>query len=213
MIDEAHHIAIVASGRRMKDQTEFLKSTGNMTDITYVLFGTYDLLQLCNLNGQLANRSTLIHFPRYDARKESDREIFQNILLTFQNNIPTKVKPDIESEWEFMYERSIGCVGACKLWLNKAVAKALNENANTVTIEHLKKEAHSVEQCIQQSRDALYGENRFIESEEEVFNLRNLLGLSEPAVKGINEQEKKKKSSYKKPGQRDPKRDKVGQPA
>lgn len=213
MIDEAQHISIVASGRRMKDQTEFLKSTGNMTDITYVLFGTYDLLQLCNLNGQLANRSTLIHFPRYDARLESDREIFQNILFTFQSHIPTEVKPDLENDWQFMYERSIGCVGACKLWLNKAVFKALDESACTVTTDHLLKEAHSLEQCIQQTRDALHGEMRFVETKEQLQTLRDLLGITEENEQKLSSKEGKKRRRYKKPGQRDPKRDKVGQSA
>lgn len=211
MIDEAHHISIVASGRRMKDQTEFLKSTGNMTDVTYVLFGTYDLLQLCNLNGQLANRSTLVHLPRYDARKKEDIESFQNILLTFQSNISIELEQDLEVDWEFMYERSIGCVGTCKLLLTKALATALAESASILTAEHLINEAHSLTQCIQQAKDSLHGELRFVETVEQLDSLRDLLGLTADNRKETADQKGNKKGKHNRPGQRDPKRDMVGQ--
>ncbi|HWR45078.1 hypothetical protein [Sporomusa sp.] len=105
------------------------------------------MLQLCNLNGQLANRSTLIHFPRYDARNEEEIEIFQNILLTFQANMPIEVERDLEVDWESLYIRSIGCVGACKLLLNKAVATALEESAKILTLDHIEHVAHSLQQC------------------------------------------------------------------
>lgn len=213
MIDEAQHISIVASGRRMKDQTEFLKSTGNMTDVTYVLFGTYDLLQLCNLNGQLANRSTLIHFPRYDARNEEDIETFQNILLTFQANLPIEVERDLEVDWESLYMRSIGCVGACKLLLNKAVAAALDESAQFLTLDHIEHAAHSLRQCEQQAKDALHGEMRFVETDEQLESLRELLGLTGYRDTGKNEGNLKRSKRNTKPGQRKPTRDKIGQPA
>ena len=213
LIDEAHHISIVASGRRMKDQTEFLKSTGNMTDVTYVLFGTYDLLQLCNLNGQLANRSTLIHFPRYDARNEKDIETFQNILLTFQANLPLEVERDLEADWESLYIRSIGCVGACKLLLNKAVAAAMEESAKSLTLDHIEHVAHSLRQCEQQAKDALHGELRFVETDDQLESLRNLLGLTGYHDSGKNEGSKNGAKRNAKPGQRKPTRDKVGQPA
>lgn len=211
MIDEAHHISIVASGRRMKDQTEFLKSTGNMTDVTYVLFGTYDLLQLCNLNGQLANRSTLVHFPRYDARSKEDVDTFKNILYTFQSHIPIKLEQDLEDDWELFYERSIGCVGACKLLLNKAVATALDESAETLNINQFIKEAHSLTQCIQQAKDALHGEMRFVETKEQLNSLRELLGLIDDNEKNVSNSNESKKGRNKQPGQRTAKRDKVGQ--
>src|SRR5919108_6451920 len=44
MIDEAQHLAKMASGRRLLDQLDVIKSIANQTRIVHVLFGTYDLL-------------------------------------------------------------------------------------------------------------------------------------------------------------------------
>ena len=44
MIDEAQHLSKMASGRRLLDQLDVVKSIANQTRIVHVLFGTYDLL-------------------------------------------------------------------------------------------------------------------------------------------------------------------------
>ena len=74
MIDEAQHLAKVASGRRLLDQLDVIKSIANRTDTVHVLFGTYDLLAFRNLNGQLSRRSVDVHFPRYCAEVAEERK-------------------------------------------------------------------------------------------------------------------------------------------
>ena len=54
MIDEAQHLSKMASGRRLLDQLDVVKSIANQTRIVHVLFGTYDLLAFRNLNGNSA---------------------------------------------------------------------------------------------------------------------------------------------------------------
>ena len=44
MIDEAQHLSKMASGRRLLDQLDVIKSIANDTLTVHVLFGTYDLL-------------------------------------------------------------------------------------------------------------------------------------------------------------------------
>ena len=210
LIDEAHHMAIINNGRRLKDQTEFIKSMCNMNEVMYVLFGTYDLLQLFNLNGQLANRSALVHFPRYDAKITVERETFQNILLTFQNKLPFEEKPDFESNWEFMYERSIGCIGTLKLWLNRAADLAGESNSKELSMEHIEKTALSVNQCIRMAKDAIRGEEFFLETEEKLEELHTLLGLNCIPAPAPPAQGNKGKRGRNKPGECNPKREKVG---
>jgi hypothetical protein len=210
LIDEAHHMAIISGGRRLKDQTEFIKSMCNMNEVIYVLFGTYDLLQLFNLNGQLANRSALVHFPRYDARKTVEREQFQNILLTFQEKLPFAEKPNLETNWEFMYERSIGCVGTLKLWLNRAVQLAVDSQATSVSMEHVEKTALSVNQCIRTAKDAIKGEEFFLETEEKLEELHALLGLNCDPTPPPPAQNGKRSRGKNRPGECNPKRVKVG---
>src|SRR2546428_4264825 len=76
MIDEAQHLAKMASGRRLLDQLDVIKSIANRAATTHVLFGTYDLLAFRNLGGQVSRRSVDVHFPRYRAEDPSDRRVF-----------------------------------------------------------------------------------------------------------------------------------------
>ena len=43
LVDEAQHLAKMASGRRLLDQLDVIKSIANRTGTVHVLFGTYDL--------------------------------------------------------------------------------------------------------------------------------------------------------------------------
>ena len=65
IVDEAQHFKRIASGRRLLDQMDTLKSLANLTGITHVLIGTYELLGFAQLSAQLDRRSCEIHFPRY----------------------------------------------------------------------------------------------------------------------------------------------------
>ena len=64
-IDEAQHLSRMASGRRLSDQLDVIKSMANRTETVHVLLGTYDLVAFRNLSGQLSRRSTYLHFRRY----------------------------------------------------------------------------------------------------------------------------------------------------
>ena len=125
MIDEAQHLAKIASGRRLLDQLDVIKSLANRTQAVHVLFGTYDLLAFRNLNGQLSRRSLDVHFPRYRAECAADRRDFISVLRSFAQQLPLSDPPDLANDWEFLYERSIGCVGVLKQWLVRALSAAL----------------------------------------------------------------------------------------
>ena len=61
MIDEAQHLAKIASGRQLLDQLDVIKSIANRTQTVHVLYGTYDLLAFRNLNGPGTTPSRDIH--------------------------------------------------------------------------------------------------------------------------------------------------------
>ena len=63
MIDEAQHLGKIASGRRLLDQLDVIKSIANQTKTVHVLFGTYDLLAFRNLNGQLSDEVSTFTLP------------------------------------------------------------------------------------------------------------------------------------------------------
>jgi GTPase SAR1 family protein len=75
-IDEAHHLTMLPSGRKLKDQPETLKSLANLTKVKIIPTGTYDLLPLIDLGDQLCRRSKTIHFQRYHAENSQEAQYY-----------------------------------------------------------------------------------------------------------------------------------------
>lgn len=211
LIDEAQHLFALASGRQLEDQLNVLKSLANRSNTVHVLCGTYELLRIRNLSGQLSRRSIDIHFPRYDVAKATDRRTFARILHTFAEQMPLPEPPDLVKIWEYLYERSIGCVGILKDWLVKGLSAAIRESALTLTLKHLERHALSVSQCDRLTEEAISGEFRFREDSDALERLRLRLGFQKPA----NSPETPTPTAdhprqQHHPGQRYPKRDFVG---
>lgn len=211
LIDEAQHLFALASGRQLEDQLNVLKSLANRSNTVHVLCGTYELLRIRNLSGQLSRRSIDIHFPRYDVAKAADRRTFNRILHTFAEQMPLPEPPDLVKIWEYLYERSIGCVGILKDWLVKGLSTAIRESALTLTLKHLQKHALSVSQCDRLTEEAISGEFRFREDSDVLERLRLRLGFQKPAR---SPETPTPAADYPRqqhhPGQRYPKRDPVG---
>ncbi len=206
MIDEAQHLAKVASGRRLLDQLDVIKSIANRTNTIHVLLGTYDLLAFRNLSGQLSRRSVDVHFPRYRAESADDRRVFINVVHSFQQKLPLPDPPDLVKHWELLYERSFGCVGILKQWLVQALAAALRRGDASISVASLERHALSVAQCDRILSEIVEGEARVAESETLRSNLRIRLGLTVPAPPT-------KRNYSARPGQRKPTRDPVGRTA
>lgn len=213
-IDEAHHILAVASGRKLTDIPEAIKSLANITQVLHGLIGTYDLLTLHDVGDQLSRRSIYVHLPRYNAEFTEDREIWQSIIWNFQCQIPTIEPPDFLSHWEYLYSRSLGCVGILKNWSRNALAEALNENASTVMLKHLEKRALSVGQCRNILKHIKEGEARYASIEGKIEELYQDLGLRCPPISKQNSDSKPQlippKKRKKTVGIRKPKRDSIG---
>jgi hypothetical protein len=178
LLDEAQHLARTGSGRRLSDQLDVIKSIANRTDTVHVLFGTYELLAFRNLSAQLSRRSVDIHFPRYRADDPKDREMFLNVVRSFEQHLPLSQPPDLVRDWEYLYERSIGCVGVLKDWLVRALTGIFRRNATVLTIRDLQAHALSVSQCEKMLSEALEGEVSLLEGAQESNRLRARLGLN-----------------------------------
>ncbi|MDT7542420.1 MAG: hypothetical protein QOE33_2324 [Acidobacteriota bacterium] len=220
LLDDAQHLGIIGSGRRLLDQLNTIKSIGDKSLITHCLCGTYELMPLRNLNGQLSRRSIDIHFGRYHARNKAHQETFKSVLNTFQQRLPLAEQPDLVSMWDFFYERSIGCIGVLKDWLTLSLAFALESNSRTITVEHLEHHAPSVAQCTTMLREAVDGEKELEEVAGTRALLRTTLGLEPELSRGAQEdysiadsrQTNEKNATRRKHrvGARKPVRDKVG---
>ena len=214
MIDEAQHLSKMASGRRLLDQLDVLKSIANQTRIVHVLFGTYDLLSFRNLNGQLSRRSLDVHFPRYRAESDSDRQVFVNVLGSFAHHMPLPEQPDLAAEWEFLYERSIGCVGILKQWLTRALHSVLRRGGKTIARQDLEAQALSVLQCEKILSETAEGELRAAEPAEARGALQVRLGLRTGVVHRHGDVNKPNiPRNTRRPGMRLPRRDRIGMAA
>jgi hypothetical protein len=179
VIDEAQHLMQVASGAKLLDQLDWIKSMTNMTGVVHVLVGTYDLLNFRNLSGQAARRGYDLHFPRYQFQHDADRKAFQGVLLQLLHHQP--LQADVQAllnHWYYFYERSIGCVGVLKDWLVRAVAAALHEDDRHLSLARVQAHALSNAQCESMAADAHAAEQKLHYTESSREHLWSLLGMS-----------------------------------
>jgi hypothetical protein len=205
IVDEAQHLKRITSGRRLLDQMDTLKSLANLTGITHVLIGTYELLGFAQLSAQLDRRSLEIHFPRYHIDVPEEMLAFNRILLTFQRHLPITGEPDLVAQAEYFYERSVGCVGVLKDWLTRALATALDDGQQTLTNAVLERQALPNRKLLRMAREIREGEEALAANNLAQRELRSLLGMS------IESTEQHTTGSSRKVGQRNPVRDLVGQ--
>lgn len=179
IIDEAQHLMKVASGAKLLDQLEWLKSMSNTMDVVHVLVGTYDLLDLRNLSSQAARRGHDIHFPRYQFQQEADQIAFQRALRGLLEHIPLKNDlQDLMNHWYYFYERSIGCIGVLKDWLVRTLSDALHSGADQLELDRVSAHAPSNAQCERMATDAAAAEHRLHYTESSREHLWSLLGMS-----------------------------------
>lgn len=215
IVDEAHHLAEAARGSRLQSQLNHLKHFENATGVSHILVGTYEMRPFRKVNAQLACRSVDVHFPRYDATIDSDIQVFQSVVWALQRQLPVEKEPPLVDHWEFLYARSIGCIGLLKMHLNRALNLALAEQAKTVQLSHLRKTALSETRVELALRNALESEAELTESGGADERLLSLLGLrgarttAQPKAKTDEQPASPKRPDQ--PGKRSPGRDATGQ--
>src|SRR6266540_975110 len=156
-----------------------LKSLANRSGTLLVLIGTYELLNFQRLSGQLSRRSLGLHFPRYGTRSE-ELKMFQSIVYGFQRQMPVMKEPELLKNWEYVYLRSLGCVGILKPWLVRALKESYENGEKTVTAKTLENCALSVVECEQIAAEMIAGEERLNEKAAgDPQRLSRMLGLSE----------------------------------
>jgi Cdc6-like AAA superfamily ATPase len=206
ILDEAHHLGKV-SPSRMQDQMDVIKSLANATETILVLIGTYELLKLTNLSGQLSRRSLSIHFEPYEANVNGIKAIV-NAVGSFCDAMPFNTPPTLVNYVEYLYSGSAGCVGLLKQWLTRAVWAALDENAPTVTYQHLEQTIMPQRERLRIAEEIEYGRRVLSETKDQEDRIRRLIGLDELDDEVKDAAEIKKRRG--KPGIRKDPRDPVG---
>ncbi len=213
LIDEAQDMFAGLSFGSLQKQLNCLKGQADRTGVLHILSGTYDLLVATELSAQLTRRSIVIHFPRYLLENPRDVSSFRKVVAQFQRHLPLPKEPDLAGQWEFLYERSIGCVGVLKQWLTRALALALRQKAPTLDFMHLDKAAFSRPAILQMLTDARGAEadltRRDLEAGDALDRLlRNPLPITPP--KPAKQQCDAATKKGGKPFERTPGRDRTG---
>ena len=141
------------------------------------------------------------------------------MLWSFQNHLPLHETPDLIGDWDYFYERSIGCVGILKDWLIRALFKALKDGGQCLTRKQIEKSALSVSQVDKMLTEAVENEDRLEESSESRTLLRTRMGLPAKFTKSVSRQNgdsnaialnESTSRKQRQPGERKPKRDPIG---
>lgn len=203
VIDEAHHMLLVNGPQRLECQFECLKSLTIQTGVTILLSGTYRLLDILEQSGQLTRRSHVVHFPRYDLRQSADRQGFRQILANLEKKLSEYIPTQLDVD--YFYPKSAGCVGVLKDGLSRTFEFALRENIKTIDANLFERFALSNRRLKTIAEEAFIGESRLMDIGDD--QLMDLLtkGI---LLDGLDSLGHKKP---RQPGQRNPKRDPVGE--
>lgn len=214
-IDEAQNLGKVSNSKRYQDQADCIKSLSNLGGVPILLVGTYELIYLRNLSAQLCRRSTEVHYPRYRLNVEGDKKGFKNVVATFQRHLPLELEPSLTENWEFCYERSLGCIGILKNWLSRTLAGTLHKQSNskTITLADLEEYAYPINTCSHMLME-IHQEEQILEESSSQDDLRIALGLMpDPNLKSETQAgntPKPKAQRQQRVGEPNPKRRNVG---
>lgn len=203
-VDEAHHIFLGGNSNLLECQFEILKSITIETGVTFLLSGTYKLLDILDQSGQLTRRSEIVHFPRYDMRRKVDRDGFRKVLYHLEAHLSKYVPTRIVGDPDYFYRKSAGCLGILKDWLTRCLDHALQEKGSVIDAEFADRFSLKNRGLVTIVKEACNGEQRLADVDNE--HLIDLL------KNGILEQvpEHPMRSPPRRPGKRNPHRDPVG---
>lgn len=174
-IDEAQHLTNVGRGARLSHQLDFIKSLADATESVFVLVGTYDLTDMRNLSGQLGRRCLDVHFSRYHWTDAVEQAQFAAVVSSFAANLPVDASILLE-RLDYLYERSVGCVGILKPWLVRALVEAMRAERQ-ITIADLERKALPAKSLQKIAEEIHLGEAAMAEDPHTVSELRESLGL------------------------------------
>jgi len=210
--DDAQHFQMVTKAQRLQDQMDNLKWMADVTGIQIVLVGTYDLLNLIDLSGQLARRSASIHFARYHADDRAEFKQFASVVYAFQRHLPLAEEYDLVDRCAYLYERCLGCIGLLKDWLGRALAQSLDEGEERLTEKRLEA-CTDMRKVVAVAKEVVTGEQRIYVADGLYAELQGLLKSASRIPTPVTQPDQRSlpQKPQNKPGQRAAKRDPVGQ--
>lgn len=207
VIDEAHHM-LLSNAPSSERNFELIKSLAEETQATVLMTGTYRLLEILEQSGQLARRSQIIEFPRYDMRVKADREDFRQILFNLAAHLSRHVPVNIESDAEYFYKKTVGCIGILKDWLARCLEHALMENEKCIDAKYAERFALSNQALLRILEESCWGEHKMQDADDNL-----VIEMLENGVVLAGQASRAAMVRPRRPGTRKPFRDPVGEGA
>lgn len=178
LIDEAQHLRKLAGGRHAHDQMDTLKSLASLSKAFVVLFGTYELIPMLELNGQLARRCVMVHCPRYRHDDPAQWQSFQAAVRSLGQAIMLPTPTDLVPHSEYLYRSTAGCIGILKGLLTTGYARALEEGHESLTLATLEASKLPNSALEKITEEIVVGEAHWVRSHAPNSRLDELLGLA-----------------------------------
>ena len=187
LIDEAFHL-VGGGGAKLAAQINGFKSLSNMSKAKFLLVGSYDLLPILEISGQLTRRNAVIHLGRYHRDIEEDRVEFATILSKLTRLLPLRDQPNLLGYADLLMYACVGIPGILKETLQRALGNAIAAkgwSASCLEQALLTKKASTqiLNECIkgeEKVRDWVSGTAKF-EDYESPFEEENADHAGEPA--------------------------------
>ncbi len=201
LIDEGQSMCLTHVNRSPSDHLESLKCLAEEMGILIFIFGTYDVLEIWNHSSQLNRRSHLIHLRRYDQEDETDRAAFYSVLRMFGNTMDLEDFHTLGKHAEEIHDWTYGVVGEVNALFERASILASAEEAKKIAWTHIRQAAYNPAQLKRLADEIAIGEAR-IRGEK-----------MRPTSSGTTSKVTPPKGRGRRPGKRNPIRDRCGKRA
>lgn len=130
ILDEIQHMFDYTEAN-VKDNLDVIKSLANITEVQFILVGTYEGIEKISLNGRMGRRRRNIHYTNYDLststkQKKADPDEYQSFFEAYSGllaHVPFELHEDLLSDENVdeVYIRCAGCIGILKEMIERAL--------------------------------------------------------------------------------------------
>ena len=163
-VDEAQNITRAPGRSGAAAVMDAIKCMAEEAGVVVVLSGTYELHSIMQAAPHVIGRKTVVHFPRYQITKE-DAGHFRDILRAYSSLLPVGSQFNaLESDPEFFYRGTLGCIGHLERWVRGAIALASSRKVS-LAMEHFALSRLSDSDLATLGNDYTEGEKQLLKDE------------------------------------------------
>jgi energy-coupling factor transporter ATP-binding protein EcfA2 len=202
LFDEIQHV-FKYGGNAAERNLDILKSISNKTGCQFIGLGTYETSFSVDKSAQLSRRIMTIEFPGYSMNSSDEYQSFLSAYMGLLAHIPLQISEDVAQFSKEAYIGCCGCIGILKEWFNRALRRALNEEAQ-LSAKNFRDTRLKGSQLKSIAEEISEGKMFFIEPNDNEIMI--LLGVSEQKTVEkvlLNSSKKTVKPGVRRPG-RDP---------